>query len=205
METDRITHSTPETVAKAVEISPFGQKVRGIILEDQQRVARVRGAVGVHLDDRAVIQFGETMSALILANYLDEKGSNVTVKTTCKEKVVFGSELMETLLTKVKPGKPARAEGIGLYHYGARVNLIGQNPESREDPGEKVNYDVPVNLSFKMRLSRDAKKVVVKVSAKRAGKDAKTEPIVKTRMVFKAFSSPDFRGKLHQRLSAVTS
>ncbi len=190
-------------IFRSAQIPPYGQKTFGIMLEDQKRAARLRGASGIHQGERPVLEFGDAVSTLILVNYIDERTNNVTVRTTCTEQVTFSSELTEQLLRVVEPGKPARAEGMGWYYYRARINLIEEDQKGINGPGEKVDYGVPVSLSIKMRLSRDARKVVVKVIARPADSETKTKPVVKERLLFRAFRTPDIRGILHERLSNI--
>jgi hypothetical protein len=198
---------TPEKAVTAAEAPSYGQTALDIILEDQKRVARARGVSGIHPGDRPDLQIGGELSALILASYIDEtsyideNGGNRVLRINCREQLVFDRELMEQLLTTVKPGKPARAKGTGWYHYGLKMNLVvGKQHEVQEEPEVEEELHTPVELDLIMRLSSDSKKVVLKIRAKKAGSDAKTEPLVKKRLVFKAFTVPDFKGSILERL-----
>jgi hypothetical protein len=193
---------TLESVTKTTESPSFGQKALNIILEDQKRVARRRGTGGIYPSDRPVIQFGETLSAIILADYRDESVGDVVVRTDCSQKAVFDNEILNELFAEVKPGKPAKAEGKGWYHHVLKIYLE-QSQWVRQKPMDDIDSHRPVDLSFRVRLSRDAKKVVIKFSVRPTGSDAKTKPIIKKRLVFEAFASPDFKGMFHQRMVAV--
>ena len=203
IETGENQNVVPEPVAKSVEIPPYGQKALEIILEDQKRVARLKGVTGIHSSDRPVIEVGRAMSALILEDFMDETRGNVTVQTRGRQQAVFESELFDKLFTEVQPGKPAKAVGKGWYHNTLRIYLIGQSGYESQGPHEEIDYHVPIDLCFRMRLSRDSRKIVFKVSADSEGGDSKKRPIFKRRLVFKAFSTPDFRGKIHERLAST--
>ncbi len=185
------------------ETPSFGQKASVIIHEDQARVARRRGTAGIYPTDRPVIQFGGTLSAIIMANYRDEKvNEDVAVETNSRQQLIFDSEVMAKLFAEVKPGKPAKAEGKGWYHHILEISFE-QSQWVREEPVDDIDYHVSVECRFAMRLSRDAKKVVLKLSAKPADSSAATKPIIKRRLVFNAFMLPDFIGMFAQRLSEV--
>lgn len=190
----------PENAATVAEFPSYGQTVLAIILEDQRRTMHARGNSGIHPGDRPELQIGQAMTALILASYGDERTRTVPVRINCREQLVFSSELMRQLLTTVFPGKSATAEGVGWYHYGLEIYLIGQNKEVGEKAEDDIELDVPAEIILKMRFLKGEKKVEFRVRAKKSGSDTKTEPLVKKRLVFRAFTLPDFAGKIRERL-----
>lgn len=183
--------------------NPFGQKALEIILDSQQRAARRRRTGNHYLEDRPLIDFGREFSAITFVSSRGEKVNDSNIEESEHKQFTFETKILRELLEGVNPGGTAVAVGRGWYHHTGTRYSPDWDRKIREKPQNHLDHHALVNLSLRLRMSSDAKRVAIKIGAKPVRRQPKGESIPAGVMVFKTSLLPDIAGLLAERLVRV--